>query len=174
MLFKFLGILITAMYFKDRWSVKQFFAPNFPIFRITQKNEKEKKEKKNTGNCKALCVSRKRNNDKVDWIFYWIPSSCSFVCSVLLKRCIPCKHDDSLCRDSVLVTIKLFICIPLVEFFLISLPVLLQTCPYSRGIRCCLIQFLHEILLPSQGSLSMRLTGLLLQFVNIIILFQGF
>ena len=82
MLLKFLRILITVMYFKDRnwisktvncisYSVvcKIVFCSEFPdTFRYFPNFGKswqnhERKKEKNTGNCKALCVSRERNNE---------------------------------------------------------------------------------------------------------------
>ena len=44
--------------FKIRNTDLQFQSPGYGW----QKNEKKKDEKKNTGNCKALRISRKRNN----------------------------------------------------------------------------------------------------------------
>ena len=72
------SVLLTVVYFKDRnsisktvnciccwWSVKWFFAPNFPIFRITLAKSQEEQDgeegEEEAVNGKALCVSRKRN-----------------------------------------------------------------------------------------------------------------
>ena len=84
MLLTFLRILITVMYFKDRnWISKTVnciscsvvckivFCSEFPD--IPDKAESRTRRRRRTGNCKALCVSRKRNNDSynsINFLFF--------------------------------------------------------------------------------------------------------
>ena len=84
MLLKFLRILITVMYFKDRnWISKTLnciscsvvckivFCSEFPD--IPDKAERRTKKRRRKGSCKALCVSRKRNNDSynsINFLFF--------------------------------------------------------------------------------------------------------
>ena len=89
-LLKLLRILITTMYFKDQnWISKSVYCVNYsmvckiifaPDSRYYGKGGQSHKMAKNTGNCKAFCVSGKRNKQfSLKILEHTVPKKESFI-----------------------------------------------------------------------------------------------